>query len=77
MSNEERLKATYDAITDAWRFYKSHFGIANDADEKWTEAISDAVEVQKKHGESKLIKGLMMVVLELLESEAREAKGRD
>ena len=72
MSNEERLKATYDAITDAWRFYKSHFGITNDADDKWTEAISDAVEVQKKHGNTQFIRGLVMVVLELLESEAKE-----
>lgn len=68
------MEKCFMAVVDAWRFYKSHFGIANDDDAGWLKAKNDAIAIQKRHGNTKLIMGLMMLMLEQLE---RDAKNED
>ena len=74
MSNIEKH---FEELTDVWRMYRQYTGLSNDPadDPKWDELVYvKAVEIQNRHGNTQFIRGLVMVVLELLESEAREAR---
>ena len=71
----DRIKKHFEEVTDVWRLYRQYAGISNDPadDPKWDELVHvKAVEIQNGHGNTQFIRGLVMVVLELLESEAKE-----
>ena len=67
-----KLKAMYNAITDVWKFYKTYCGTRNSEDEKWVEICEKATEIQERHHNTRLIRGMVMAVLEQLEEDAKK-----
>ena len=70
MSDTERLKARYNAISDAWKLYKKYFGTKNHEQVKWDALVKDAVEYQSKY-DCLLARTFAMGVVEQLEEDAK------
>lgn len=68
----KKLRAMYNAITDAWKLYKVYCGTNNSEDEKWVEICEKATDIQTRHNNTRLIRGMVMAVLEQLEDDAKE-----
>lgn len=62
----------YNAITDVWKFYKAHCGTSNADDAKWAKMLEEATNIQTRHHNTRLIRGMVMAVLEQLEDDAKE-----
>ena len=71
MSDTERLKAKYNAFSDAWKLYKKYFGTKNHEQDKWDALVKDAVEYQNKH-DCLMARTFAMGVMEQLEEDAKE-----
>jgi len=71
LSDTERLRARYEAFSDAWKLYKKYFGTKNHEQAKWDALVKDAVEYQNKH-DCLLARTFAMGVMEQL---AEDAKG--
>ena len=69
---DKKLRAMYNAITDVWKFYKAYCGTASSESEKWYKLLSEAIAIQTKHHNTRLIRGMVMAVLEQLEDDAKE-----
>lgn len=72
MTKEQKLKAVHDAITDAWFLYKPFCGTRNDDAVAWDELLKRATAIQTRHHNTRLIRGMVMAVLEQLEDDAKE-----
>lgn len=72
MTKEQKLKSMHDAITDAWLLYKPFCGTRNDDVEAWDKLLKKATDIQTRHNNTRLIRGMVMAVLEQLEDDAKE-----
>ena len=72
MGKEQKLKSMHGAITDAWLLYKLFFGTGNDDAAAWDELLKQATDIQTRHHNTRLIRGMVMAVLEQLEDDAKE-----
>ncbi len=71
MSDTERLKAKYNAFSDAWKMYKKYSGTRKHEQDKWDALVKDAVEYQNKH-DCLLARTFAMGIMEQLETDAKE-----
>ena len=71
MSDTERLRARYEAFSDAWKLYKKYFGTKNHEQAKWDALVKDAVEYQNKY-DCLMARIFAMGVMEQLEEDAKE-----
>ena len=68
----KKLRAMYNAITDAWKLYKAYCGTNNADDAKWAKMLEEATDIQTRHHNTHLVRGMVMAVLEQLEEDAKE-----
>ena len=71
MSDTERLRARYEAFSDAWKLYKKYFGTKNHEQAKWDALVKDAVEYQNKY-DRLMARTFAMGIMEQLEEDAKE-----
>ena len=69
---DKKLRAMYNAITDTWKLYKAYCGTSNADDAKWAKMLEEATNIQTRHNNTRLIRGMVMAVLEQLEDDAKE-----
>ena len=69
---DKKLRAMYNAITDVWKFYKAYCGTSNADDAEWAKMLEEATDIQTRHNNTRLIRGMVMAVLEQLEDDAKE-----
>lgn len=69
---DKKLRAMYNAITDVWKLYKAYCGTSNADDAKWAKMLEEATDIQTRHNNTRLIRGMVMAVLEQLEDDAKE-----
>jgi len=72
IDTDKKLRAMYNAITDAWKLYKAYCGTSNANDAKWAKMLEEATDIQTRHNNTRLIRGMVMAVLEQLEDDAKE-----
>ena len=72
IDTDKKLRAMYNAITDVWKFYKAYCGTGNADDAKWARMLEEAADIQTRHNDTRLIRGMVMAVLEQLEDDAKE-----
>ena len=72
IDTDKKLRAMYNAITDAWKLYKAYCGTSNADDVKWAKMLEEATDIQTRHNSTRLIRGMVMAVLEQLEDDAKE-----
>ena len=71
MSDTEKLKAKYDAFSDAWKLYKKYYGMKNHEQAKWDALVKDVVEYQNKY-DCLMARTFAMGIMEQLEEDAKE-----
>ena len=71
MSDTERLRARYEAFSDAWKLYKKYFGTKNHEQAKLDALVKDAVAYQNKH-DCLMARTFAMGIMEQLEEDAKE-----
>ena len=71
MSDTERLRARYEAFSDAWKLYKKYFGTKNHEQAKLDALVKDAVEYQNKY-DCLMARTFAMGIMEQLEEDAKE-----
>ena len=72
IDTDKKLRAMYNAITDVWKLYKAYCGTSNANDAKWAKMLEEATDIQTRHNNTRLIRGMVMAVLEQLEDDAKE-----
>ena len=72
IDTDKKLRAMYNAITDVWKLYKAYCGTTNRENEKWDKLLAEATAIQTRHNNTRLIRGMVMAVLEQLEEDAKE-----
>ena len=72
IDTDKKLRAMYNAITDVWKLYKAYCGTSNADDAKWVKMLKEATDIQTRHNNTRLIRGMVMAVLEQLEDDAKE-----
>ena len=72
IDTDKKLRAMYNAITDTWKLYKAYCGTSNADDAKWAKMLEEATDIQTRHNNTRLIRGMVMAVLEQLEDDAKE-----
>ena len=61
------------AFTAAYRFYEQHWDMP-DTVEAWTEAASQLGPVSKEHGDTPLIRNLLMACYQTIDDENADAR---
>lgn len=72
IDTDKKLRAMYNAITDVWKLYKAYCGTSNADNAKWAKMLEEATDIQTRHNNTRLIRGMVMAVLEQLEDDAKE-----
>ena len=72
IDTDKKLRAMYNAITDVWKLYKAYCGTSNADDAEWAKMLEEATDIQTCHNNTRLIRGMVMAVLEQLEDDAKE-----